>query len=533
MRRTTIALWLSLAVSAPGQDTVVRASIKDSLDGVTRGDMSLRESAESELYVDQIRRVLGQTAPAAVSGAETAAFRRTEFLAASRRVDQQLAGDAANSGTTSVASLSGVTDFVSAALESGLINRTTEGAISTFRLNASGLARFFDPQPPCFLRSEKCQPTLEQRLKALSIGAAFEQARAEAADPKATGTVQPTSTALPTGAALPGLSRAGTLRTMSLRWEFRQRKGLRHSDQQERWREAMKGAQAQAQALGNAMNRYIEALTSAPGWTTWKETSAKRLEEIARSQDPEAVKLERMFRAYRDDAAAFVSEAGESLTRTALTAMEGLTEFRNKRNELLYDALYPAAASLEYLYQRPANQPEYSTIRLVIGKPFGQQGETAGMTKGEAPLSQFTANLALSLYHAYPTGSGAVRDVQGAVQLDRALPVKSGSQKAVFSLGGYYQYLAQKGVLQFDNREVTPFAGIPLRQPAKILLDTKGSLFTAQAKLTFPIGNSGVNFPVAVSWANRAELVKATYTKLQFGFTFDLDKLMKAQGAKQ
>jgi hypothetical protein len=88
-------------------------------------------------------------------------------------------------------------------------------------------------------------------------------------------------------------------------------------------------------------------------------------------------------------------------------------------------------------------------------------------------------------------------------------------------------------VLNFDEDQAIPFVGIPLPQSANLLLDTKGSIFVAQAKLTIPLGDSGVNFPVAVSWANRAELIKADYTKLQFGLTFDLKQLLTGLAARE
>lgn len=210
--------------------------------------------------------------------------------------------------------------------------------------------------------------------------------------------------------------------------------------------------------------------------------------------------------------------------------------FRQKRNELLNDVLYPTRATLEYLYQRPFNQPEFSTMRLIVGKALGEQGETKGAgDKAEAPLSQFTANFAASMYHGNrPAGVGVFRDAQGAIQLSRFLPVKTGAQqKAVGSVAAYYQYMAQKGILQFNEDQTTPLVGVPLPQNANVLLDTKGSIFVVQGKLTIPLGDSGVNFPIAVSWANRAELIKADYTKLQFGLTFDLQKLLTGLGARQ
>jgi hypothetical protein len=54
------------------------------------------------------------------------------------------------------------------------------------------------------------------------------------------------------------------------------------------------------------------------------------------------------------------------------------------------------------------------------------------------------------------------------------------------------------------------------------------SIVKAQAKLTFPIGNSGLELPLSLTVANRSELIDEREVKGQFGFTFDFSKLVKA-----
>jgi len=51
-------------------------------------------------------------------------------------------------------------------------------------------------------------------------------------------------------------------------------------------------------------------------------------------------------------------------------------------------------------------------------------------------------------------------------------------------------------------------------------------VYTGQVKLTFPIFD-GINIPVSFSVANRADLIKENKVRGNFGFTFDLAKLMK------
>jgi hypothetical protein len=533
-RRFPLALVLLCAGSAFAQDAAIRVAIKDYLAAVTRNNTADKDAAIQELYEEEVRRALSAAVGSSQASLEARAFQRLEFTAEARRFDRQVAGEAGANASTALAALSGVTDFLSTALESGLVNRTTEGSVSTFRVNAGGVAKLFNPQTPCFLRLSDCQPTVEQHLKGLSLALSFDQAQPEATDPMATATVEGTNTMVPAGTKIPGLARVGAFRTFSARWQIARRKSLEDAAQQNRWREAMKGVRSQAEALAKAGNQYIQSLNANEAWKTWRGESTRRLDTIAASSRSETDKLAAMTSAFKEDLAVFVDSADDAVAGSALRVMETLGEFRKVRNELLHDVLYPTAATVEYLYQEPLNQPAYSTVRFIVGKPFGQQPETAGAgANAEAPISQFTANFAASIYHSAPADTGSFRDVQAAIQLDRTLPIRPGSSKVVASIAGYYQYMAQKGILTFNNEEATPLVGIPLPQAAKILLDTKGSIFVTQAKVTFPLGDSGVNFPIAVSWANRSELIKASYTKLQFGFTFDVDKLMEALEAKK
>jgi hypothetical protein len=56
-------------------------------------------------------------------------------------------------------------------------------------------------------------------------------------------------------------------------------------------------------------------------------------------------------------------------------------------------------------------------------------------------------------------------------------------------------------------------------------LTTKGNIGLVQAKLKIPTKNTGVSFPISVTWANRTELVKEKEVRANFGVTFDFDKI--------
>jgi hypothetical protein len=58
------------------------------------------------------------------------------------------------------------------------------------------------------------------------------------------------------------------------------------------------------------------------------------------------------------------------------------------------------------------------------------------------------------------------------------------------------------------------------------------TILKAQAKLTIPLWNSGIQFPISVTVANRTELIKEKEVRGQFGFTFDFSKLIAAMQTK-
>lgn len=60
----------------------------------------------------------------------------------------------------------------------------------------------------------------------------------------------------------------------------------------------------------------------------------------------------------------------------------------------------------------------------------------------------------------------------------------------------------------------------------------QNSTIKGQAKLTIPLGNTGIAFPISVTVANRTELIKEKEVRGQFGFTFDFSKLVSALNPK-
>ncbi len=139
-----------------------------------------------------------------------------------------------------------------------------------------------------------------------------------------------------------------------------------------------------------------------------------------------------------------------------------------------------------------------------------------------------TANLAAEIYNTLPAGAvvSRFRDAQAAVEADLSLPQWGSIGSPTLSAAGYYQYMHDPALLTIPTGMVAPGTNIVLPGDATVLLGQKGSIGIGQIKLTLPFKSTGVKFPVAVTWANRTELVKGSNLSAHIGISFDLDTLL-------
>jgi len=511
---------------------LARLALADLLDAVEKGDKTLELDATNELIDDGVKRFVNglppRPAPPSAERLLDEEVRGVDRAILDRRLDRQLTGEAASGGTTSLVALPGAPEFLSAALESGILSQSTEASVATFRLNTSKLAGFLYPQATCQPLLSGCQQTLAQRLKGLSIAVSVDQAQEQTENVTGEVVAEDGGAGSGTGnseVSAP-VSKKRTLRGVSVKYELRRRKSLSDAIKATKWADLRKQLAEAANQLGQSSNEELQLLQDDPEFKRRKLEIPAKLKAIAAGPGTREEKLKAMSDAYEREMRALVAALGDAQVKASADFNTALDQFRAQRNEILDEALREVSASFEYVYQRPAMQAEYSTLRFALSKPFAMP------SGGGDALGQLTLNLGGSFYHAPPSGLGSFRDFRGGLQLDRKLPWKAKGETAVFSLAGYAQYQAEKGVLEFDANEVTPIGGIPIPKPAKVLLDNKGAIYIAQAKLTIPLGKEGASFPIAVSWANRTELIKANETKFQFGFTFDLDKLVNPGASK-
>jgi hypothetical protein len=207
-------------------------------------------------------------------------------------------------------------------------------------------------------------------------------------------------------------------------------------------------------------------------------------------------------------------------------------DFLKNEVKFFQDTLQRKLFTLEFTDQRPKDEPEYGSVRFITS--FGAGSKYTDPESGaKVPNWQITLNAAADFYYnsADVQKDRVLRDFQVALQADRRLWRWTFLNQPTFTLAGYYQRLTDNSVLEFNSDAIAPGTGIALPKPANVILSgTKGDIGIGQAKLTIPLGNAGVSFPIAVSWSNRTELLNLPGNDVRghFGFQFDVDKLLSS-----
>jgi hypothetical protein len=200
----------------------------------------------------------------------------------------------------------------------------------------------------------------------------------------------------------------------------------------------------------------------------------------------------------------------------AANLLKNLGGYVGARDKALDTVVNRVTYSVEYDNNRPTNQPSQSVAKFIVsGRP----------SSSEKWLVTFNSSVAW--YNEAPTMSAVsrFRYGQAALQVDRSLTRTEASIGAALSGGYYFQYMADNSLLSLPSTALAPGTSIPLAGNASVLLNSKGSIHLGQAQVTFSIRGTGIKFPIAVSFSNRTELIKATNVVGHFGITYDLDSL--------
>jgi hypothetical protein len=442
------------------------------------------------------------------------ALGQAERARSTRAFNRQIGESAAGGGATALVSRTGAPDLFSVAMESGALARDREGTVTTLRFGAYGVSRLFQPGRACPIMDSSCDGSQERFLRGLTGSLSLDNSKPD------------TPVALSTQPALSPvlglLGQGGRIASAGFRYEVLRRHVPTTAAEIDEWKKAV-ALKGQAGDLATALDKVATKLDPKTAKPVTDLQKAVREEFNAGGEDLEGRLLRRYQRILKDLRDSLGSSADEGLKDYRST----LSAYDEAMAAALGNIVFKPALTVEYNHLKQTNQAAVSNFRLILDKTF--LGSLRAGDRVETAQAALTFNLAFTVYERVPSGltTGRWRDVQTGLQFDRQLGPQRWENRPTLSLTGYYQYMKENAVLEFDQRPQTPIVPIPLPQPAAEVLNTKGGIGILQAKVEIPVGTSGITLPLAISWSNRTELIKESAVRGQFGISFNIDKLFE------
>lgn len=432
------------------------------------------------------------------------------------RVDKQTGAPPKGSGSTDLASRPSTPELLGLAVQLGALTETVNGSTATFNANAEGAYRAIVGKPVVCLA---CADTFWRKL---SFSASFDLGKEGTQQVATAGAATPATPAVAM-VELPQSSRQ--LSSATARYDIYNPLDPRSADFKKAWGVAYQKHQGEIESEARRLIEVVAAIVK-------PLDKDKRINELVASasarkelEEAAAGSADQLDKAFEKYFATLVSLAREDIPNLDQKITAAIAAFASYA-QLNYDAVQEARANhqvtAQYTYNRPQNQPETHEVKLIVGlNPQGAGG------------ALFTLNLAGSIYGgSIPAGAryGRLRDVQLAAQFDRPLGSLM-THPATLTLAGYVQYQRDPSVLDIGQGNLAPGTGIVLPQNAQVLLGTKGVLAVGQAKITFNT-KSGVNIPIAISWANKTELLNAHDVRGHVGITYDFNSISEVFGGQ-
>ena len=406
------------------------------------------------------------------------------------RADLQLGALTGRTGSTSIVARPGISEFLSAALESGAVARKTDDTSLTLNVNALLVSQVLRGQIPrgCGSLDDACQQGAGRWLRGLSGSSTFAMGNK--------GAVVAGANAGETAAIVGG----NQLTALSVRYELMVRE--RNVAKLQKSLEEVRTPLQKAASAFLPKQADLETRIQAAMGDTWRTETLKLLEAETSAAGRQDL-LHRRFQSLRA-----AVDADVDITQLRATAFKEYRAYVVEQNKLLAEKLYRKAFTVDYLHERPSGQPSLEQVRAVFSTPLGRKVDDG--LEVRAPKGAFTMNAGLSFFNPQvtPADGWQVRDSQFAAALDWT-PNQTATLRTTFTVAYYFQYMVANGVLKFDKTEITPGgAAIPLPKGAVEILNTKGDIHVAQFRVSIP-ATQGVSFPIAVTYSNRTELVKA------------------------
>jgi len=478
-------------------------------DGRDSRDLNQLDLANASANSKFIRVAAGR---AAVQGL-VAALQQSSFAATSGiqqagqvRLDRQLTAPSSAAGTTSLVSKPGSSELLSFALDAGALTRAVNGTTATLSTTADQLFRTITNYEPLCIATCSYKGGFETKvLIPLSIAASFDLSQRNTTTVSTSGPASGSSATAVNMASIP--TGIGKLSVLTARYEIRNEFNARSPAFQKHWQDAITKELTEllysASASGDAVRQILQS----------KATPLDReaLLKVARS-DATGGKLADAFAEYFNSESDRLLADNEVLSKVSQAAHD-LALYKNA----WLAALRQAAGNLftlEYSYNKPANQPDTHNFKIIYAHNFG----AIGMVTFNGSASVYNGSLPPAAKY------GRVHYGQLSAQYDRNLRSDAAGFQPQLSLAGYYQYQPSPSILNIPAGTVAPGTNIALPNGVQEFIGTAGSLWITQAKITIK-GAGGINIPVAVSWANKTDLLQGSKVGAQVGISYDFSQL--------
>lgn len=416
--------------------------------------------------------------------------------AENKRNDKQIGADSKSSGTTSLAVKGGIPRFLSWAMENGAATGTRSGNTLTFRINPASFASSVSQGTPFFespsLKLFPGDDSFNNVLKKFSVGFSFDITR---------GTDPPTF-----------IGSKQQLSAFSVRYNFinnRDPLSKKYVKDWELFRQNV--VTPYAGVAGRQYDAIVCDYQSKPPCPTdkyrnddlekWATDTEAKLAAIRLAGKSNLAFEEEVRKVITESLASFPVEklkTDAGLEQTLLGTGKALLDYNIDYKKLQDKIAKGTIVTLEYTNYREVNAPDVSNIRFIGEKGLGSDWS-------------LTANASLSFLNKKPTAMSVkrIRDFDFTLQLEKPL-MELSFGRPIFSFAGQYQRLP----------------GNIIGPDGTFKMNTKGDTAVGQFKLTIPINGTGIKIPFSVTFANRSELIKESTVRANFGFTFDLDRLL-------
>ncbi len=423
------------------------------------------------------------------------------------RQDKQVGASDSSAGTTSLVS-KGVGAILGVALESGSIDRTTSGSVTTVTLNTAQAVDFLSAGniKPCEIIESNCSFG-RKVLTGLTINTTYDVSQAS------------TSTNLTASqSALSSLvgSNTSAFTGVSARADFHARKkNVKVTDLVTTYQSS--DYQSATTTYAAAFDSLISKVAADPNYQQAFTDAVNQLQDTNATKKD--VDVDVVLQQLVEKIASIIdNSAADTAAFQAYASAENA--YRGARNTALGAVLNKWTTSFEYDYNRLANQPDQSDFKAIYSYRSDANSDR---------VLQVTANAGATIYDSLEGSSTSrVRSAQAAFQLDYTATSTASKVQAAVSGGYYFQYMNADGLLTLPATQLAPGTAIPLPGNASQLLNTTGPIHIGQGKVTLSVKGTSVSVPLALTFSNRTDLIKASKVGGNFGITYDFSSLFSS-----